>query len=81
MSFSEAPAILFWKASEGVTGIRPPTLPNLRSSDSWTDSKQKRKIYCYRKYRERGHNNKIKLSVFLFNFMALTVVAIIKNEF
>lgn len=34
MSFSEAPEILFWKDSDGVTGIRPPTRPNLRSKDS-----------------------------------------------
>jgi len=38
MSFSDAPEIRFWNASDGVTGIRPPTRPNLRSSDSCTDS-------------------------------------------
>ena len=31
-------AIRFWKEEEGVMGILPPTLPNRRSSDSWTDS-------------------------------------------
>jgi hypothetical protein len=36
MSFSDAPEILFWKASDGVTGILPPTRPNLRSNDSCT---------------------------------------------
>lgn len=45
MSFSEAPAILFWKASDGVTGILPPTLPNLRSKDSWTESENNIKEY------------------------------------
>lgn len=34
MSFSEAPEILFWKASDGVTGILPPTRPKRRSKDS-----------------------------------------------
>lgn len=41
MSFSEAPDIRFWKDSDGVTGIRPPTLPKRRSNDSWTDSVKK----------------------------------------
>ena len=41
MSFSEAPEIRFWKASDGVTGMRPPTRPNLRSRDSCTDSVMK----------------------------------------
>ena len=31
-------AIRFWKEEEGVMGILPPTLPNRRSRDSWTDS-------------------------------------------
>lgn len=38
MSFSDAPAIRFWNASEGVIGMRPPSLPKRRSRDSCTDS-------------------------------------------
>ena len=30
--------ILFWKDSDGVMGIAPPTRPNRLSSDCWTDS-------------------------------------------
>lgn len=37
MSFSEAPATLFWKATDGAMGILPTSLKTL-SNDSWTDS-------------------------------------------
>lgn len=40
----------FWNDSEGVTGMRPPTRPKRRSSDSCTDSV--RRHGCSRK-RER----------------------------
>ena len=42
MSFSDAPEILFWKASDGVTGILPPTRPKRLSNDSWTLSVRNR---------------------------------------
>lgn len=52
MSFSEAPEIRFWKDSDGVTGMRPPTRPNLRSRDSWTDSvMQKNDLLALKKYK------------------------------
>lgn len=38
MSFSEAPAILFWKDSDGVISMLPPTRPNRLSRLACTDS-------------------------------------------
>lgn len=39
MSFSEAPAIFFWKLTDGIMGIRP-TSENFLSNDSCTDSEK-----------------------------------------
>ena len=37
ISFSDAPDIRLSNSEDGVTGIRPPTRPNLLSSESCTD--------------------------------------------
>lgn len=56
MSFSEAPEILFWKASEGVTGIFPPTRPKRRSKDSWTDSGMGNEVFSFMQVCKRSSN-------------------------
>lgn len=76
MSFSEAPDIRFWKASDGVTGIRPPTRPNLRSRDSCTDSTNKNKFVNYT-FKHTTYILNIFLFVSLSNILIILLIILL----